>query len=161
MGANWSKIELGYLVSTKNGIEIGSAYMSNPGYPTSGSILIPYRPVSKLTPTLKIKPFISSLNIITRQGGLLSINYINTTVLSTSIYFYYSASTCDVNDLQLSVVIFEPNMPGMIFVDGTIEQNSAVTKTSTQIDRNFLEELRIYFIGLISLTSKDSLGLSI
>jgi hypothetical protein len=61
----------------------------------------------------------------------------------------------------LSIVIFEPNMPGMIFVDGTIEQNSVVTRTSTQIDRNFLEELRIYFIGLISIWSRDNLGLSI
>jgi hypothetical protein len=52
-------------------------------------------------------------------------------------------------------------MAGMIFVDGTIEQNSIVTKTSTQIDRSYLEELRIYFIGLISITSRDNLGLSI
>jgi hypothetical protein len=52
-------------------------------------------------------------------------------------------------------------MQGMIFIDGTIEQNSIITKTATQIDRNVFESLRIYFVGLVSIANKDNVALSI
>jgi hypothetical protein len=54
---------------------MGVANVNNPSYAPNGFILIPYTPRTQLTPSIKIKPFISSINMITKQGGFLTLNY--------------------------------------------------------------------------------------
>jgi len=47
----------------------------NPRYNNYGYIALPYTPTSALTDTIKIKPFIVSLNVAAENGGSLAINY--------------------------------------------------------------------------------------
>lgn len=71
----WTKVDLSYLVSTKPEIEIGLVSAVNPNYNANGYIALPYKPTLRLTDTIKIKPFIVSINLAAKKGGLLAINY--------------------------------------------------------------------------------------
>lgn len=63
------------MVSTKPEIEIGLVNAVNPSYNSNGYITLPYKPTVRLTDSIKIKPFIVSINIAAKKGGLLAINY--------------------------------------------------------------------------------------
>jgi hypothetical protein len=55
------------------------------------------------------------------------------------INFYYSSKTCTLYSMSVSVVIFDTSTPGLLFLDGTIEQNSLSSTTSTQVDPTYVE----------------------
>lgn len=53
-----------------------------------------------------------------------------------------------VRSLTLSVVIFNVRTPGLLYADGTIEQNFVVSTTSVTIPRHGINELRTYIVGI-------------
>jgi hypothetical protein len=98
---------------------------------------LPYRPSTVITTTTKIRPFIICINIAVQTGGVLYINYESYDVNPGLINFYYSTKTCTYYSMALSVVIFDPSTPGLLFLDGTIEQTSLSSTTTTQVDPTY------------------------
>jgi hypothetical protein len=70
----------------------------------------------------------------TKSGGFLSLNCEQASVIGNSVTILYSSNNCNINSLYLSVVLYDINTPGLVFVDGTISQNSLSSVTTSQID---------------------------
>jgi hypothetical protein len=49
----------------------------------------------------------------------------------------------------------------LLFVDGSINQNSLSTTTEVQVQNTYIEDLRIYFVGFNSINARDSNGLKL
>lgn len=97
------------------------------------------------------------------NNGALNINHEKTQIQGRNVIFVFSSRSCNIHSISLSVVIFDPSTPGVLFVDGSVEQNSLSTSTEVSILSTgaAIEELRIHFVGFSSLNARTNSGLSL
>lgn len=110
-------------------MEIGTVVAYQPSYDVNGFISLQYVPTIQITKDVKLRQFLMALDIEAQNGGVLSLNFEKVEQTSTGLNFLYSSNLCRINSISLSVVIFDPSTPGLLFVDGQIEQNSLSTTT--------------------------------
>lgn len=156
----WGLLEVNYLVTTKADLEIVSAVASSPQYNSFGHFPVSLKAAQTLSSSVKIRPYISGLDVNVLPNGVLKLSYEKLDRKADgSADLWFSSSSCYVNKLVLTVVIFDPTPPGVLYLDGLLEQNSISSQTTIEISKNGMEELRIYFVGLTEFSIKKSSAL--
>ena len=101
------------------------------------------------------------MNINILPNGALTLNYDSYNVNGGSIDFRFSSFTCFVSAIKLNVVIFDTSSPGVLYLDGFLEQNSIKSKTTVSIAKDNMEQLTIYFLGLTDFSIQQSSAIAI
>lgn len=91
-----------------------------------------YQPSLSVTQSLKIRVFISGIDIASQNGAPLWINH-ERILIDYGITLIFSSNLCHIYGLTLSIVLFDPSTPGLLFLDGAIEQNSLSTSTQVKV----------------------------
>lgn len=108
---------------------MGTITTNQPQYDFNGYITMSYIPTIQITNTIKVRPFIVALDIEAQNNGVLAISHDKTDINPGKINFLFSSKSCRIYSLSLSVVVFDTATPGILFVDGSLEQNSLSTST--------------------------------
>ena len=130
----------------------------SPHYDNFGFFSVNYKPKLQLKDEMKVRPFISGIDANTLPNGALKLVYERYDFLSNdgSINFIFSSNGCLINSPLMNVIIFDPTTPGVLYLDGLLEQNSLQSVTEISIAKNGMEELRIYFMGLTEFSIRRS-----
>ncbi len=117
----WSKLKINFFASTRADIDIGYAEVSRPNY-NSNKFTLDY-PLKKSftnSSSLKAKVFIQSLSMESVDRQFVGLYLKQTSISLSKVAFEYLSPNNQslIKFLQVSVIVYDMNSPGMLFADG-------------------------------------------
>jgi hypothetical protein len=102
--------------------------------------------------SLRWKTFIQSISMesVDKQFIGLHLKQSGITNKTLRLEFLSPNNQSRIRYLQVTVIIFDTNSPGVYFAEGEIAQNFLVSKLDIAIPRHGVNELRTYIVGISS-----------
>lgn len=102
--------------------------------------------------SLRWKTFIQSISMesVDKQFIGLQLKQSGITNKTLRLEFLSPNNQSRIRYLQVTVIIFDTNSPGVYFAEGEIAQNFLVSKLDIAIPRHGVNELRTYIVGISS-----------
>ena len=164
--SQWKNFKINFLASTRPDIELGSSSVKRPKVGSDGTFELPYLIKGDFEKSgLKIKSFLQSVDLESQANsskigikeGQSSLHGSNTLYVGFSSLEKVSL----IRFLTISVVVFNINTPGVLYADGTIDQNYVVSLTQITIPKHGINELRTYLVGINSFLTSSTKDIAI
>ena len=121
----WGLVKASFFVTTKFEIGVNLLESLNPTYDDYGFFTMTYQPPMQYRSTLKVRPYVSGIDMGVFQQGTLKLIYDRYSALNDGrIRIKFSSPSSSVFYIQLHVITFDPDMPGVVFSEGIILQQN-------------------------------------
>lgn len=130
--SKWKSLKVNFLASTRSDIEIGVASVTNPLVGRDNSFDLAYSIKSDVASSgLKVKSFLQGVSLESRNKQSIGIKQNEYSVVGKTVYFTFASiqQSSIIHSLTISIIVFNVYTPGILYADGTIDQNYVVSKT--------------------------------
>lgn len=130
--SKWKSLKVNFLASTRSDIEIGVASVTNPLVGRDNSFDLAYSIKSDVASSgLKVKSFLQGVSLESRNKQSIGIKQNDYSVVGKTVYFTFASiqQSSIIHSLTISIIVFNVYTPGILYADGTIDQNYVVSKT--------------------------------
>jgi hypothetical protein len=131
-------MKLNFLATTRDDMELGTAEVLHPTYQNNIFEVRYSMPNIYNTSGLKAKPFLQGLSLESGDKQHIGIKHYSTMVKWNTVIFAFSnlQGLTLIQSVTISVVAFYAHTPGVLYADGTIEQNFVISTTQIDIPKH-------------------------
>jgi hypothetical protein len=117
----------------------------------------------KAASELKIKSFLQGINVVSGNNSQIGIKQESASVANRQVFFTYSSPLkfSVVRSLSITIIVFNIYTPGLLYADGTFDQNYVVSTLDVTIPRHGINELRTYIVGINSFETTAAKPISV